>query len=220
MLLELRKAFTSVSCVHHFCSPEALFITGGCHLTPGCYVLLLHISLSGLPANESPRKQVNKSTYYPEQYSSLPADSPICWTVQSLDFSKCCICVMLNCCANLFLIHYLIFISSDSLLCLWYLSCCQKLCVSLTLTKRQYSSHSFHLPFFIIIIDFFFHYLSLDLSRPGWFKGKLNAPLPLFNVYLHLTSGCEFTTPTLRVSEKLMDYYTRKYKDDSSKTPF
>ena len=64
MLLELRKAFMSVSFVHHYCRPEALFITGGCHLTPGCYVLLLHISLNGLPANESPRKLVNKSTHY------------------------------------------------------------------------------------------------------------------------------------------------------------
>lgn len=81
----------------------------------------------------------------------------------------------------------------------------------LTLMKKQCSSHSFHLPFFIIIIDLLFHYLSLDISCPGWFKRKLNAPLPLFNVCHHLSSGCEFTAPTLQVLEKLMDYYTRKY---------
>lgn len=68
MPLELRRAFMSASFLHYY-SPEAVFITGVCHLASGCSMLFFHISLHGLPANESPRKLITKSTNYIEQYS-------------------------------------------------------------------------------------------------------------------------------------------------------
>lgn len=69
MSLELRRAFMSASFLHHYYSPAAMFITGVCHLAPGCSMLFFYVSLHGLPANESPRKLITKSTNYIEQYS-------------------------------------------------------------------------------------------------------------------------------------------------------